>query len=242
VTEPLVASAFRAHRVQVRYEPKVDGVVRLLTPGLARWGAPDVEVQRVPSAASARMGLVVLAVAQALADGAPGGPLPVSLADAGPVSIDLVSAHPENGDPNDFMARIEPPGGEGVVPSLELVERFFGPTLAVAAEEDAMVALRGQAQAKLGAALAKWSAARAARPGGGAPGSAATLLVRLPFPIPGDAGVESMWVEVTRYDAQTVTGKLVDEPLGATDVARGDDVTRPRSEVESVDLRSAREN
>ena len=46
-----------------------------------------------------------------------------------------------------------------------------------------------------------------------------------------------MWLEVTRYDAQTVTGTLKDDPLGATDVARGDSVTRPRAQVEDVELR-----
>ena len=59
------------------------------------------------------------------------------------------------------------------------------------------------------------------------------LLVRLPFPIPGDVGFEAMWVEVTSYATDTVTGTVVDEPI-ATDVARGDRVTRPRTEVEDV--------
>jgi uncharacterized protein YegJ (DUF2314 family) len=62
--------------------------------------------------------------------------------------------------------------------------------------------------------------------------------VRLPFPIPGGAGVESMWVDVSSYDATTITGALVDDPLGATDLERGDRVTRPRADVERVELRA----
>jgi hypothetical protein len=149
-----------------------------------------------------------------------------------PIAVDVVPVHPENGDPNDFIAHIAPPGGDGAVPTIELVERFFGPFLAEAPEEDASRAQAQAAQSSLGAALAKWSGARA----GGA-----KLLVRLPFAIPGDAGVESMWVDVTGYDARTVTGTLVDEPLGATDVARGDAVTRPRADVERVELRATRD-
>ncbi|MBV9945460.1 MAG: DUF2314 domain-containing protein [Myxococcales bacterium] len=60
----------------------------------------------------------------------------------------------------------------------------------------------------------------------------------LPFPIPGDAGVESMWIDVTRFDPESLTGRLLDDALGATDVARGQEVTRPRALVE--DLRWAR--
>jgi hypothetical protein len=47
-----------------------------------------------------------------------------------------------------------------------------------------------------------------------------------------------MWIDVTRADARTVTGKVMDEPLGATDLHKGDAVTRPRGEVEDLDLRA----
>jgi hypothetical protein len=113
---------------------------------------------------------------------------------------------------------------------LELAESVLGPFLTTAAPEEQRER-RQDAQARLGHALAEWGATH--RRG-------SELLVRLPFPIPGDAGVESMWVRVTRFDARTVTGRLVDEPLGATDVAQGDEVTRRRDEVEGVELRASR--
>ena len=47
-----------------------------------------------------------------------------------------------------------------------------------------------------------------------------------------------MWVDVTKADAKTVTGIILDEPLGATDVHKGDLVTRPRSDVEDLNLRT----
>jgi hypothetical protein len=255
VTEPLAASAFRSDRIEFLYEPKEPGIVRVLTAGLSRWGAPDVEWQRVPAAASARVAAIVLAVARAIADGAQRGPLAIAPKDvapdrvageldreaaenggagaaAEPVALDVVPSHPENGDPNDFMARVLPPGGEGAVATIELVERFFGPFVAAAPEPDAARAQAQAAQSWLSVALAKWSGARA---------HGSKLLVRLPFPIPGEAGVESMWIDVTGFDARTVTGTLVDEPLGATDFARGDTVTRPRADVERVELRANRD-
>jgi hypothetical protein len=286
-TEPLDATVFRADRVEVLYHPEAadepatdaasdrargeDGtspaspergqvaVVRVLTAGLSRWGAPDVEWRAVPRAAGERAARIVLRVAQAVADGLESGPVVVPRADvagaapaedgtspASPergrimddagdaaalpdtVAIRLVPANPENGDPNDFFARIAPPG-EGVVGSIELVERFFGPFAATAPDPETVRTEARAAQSGLAGTLAKWAASRA---------HGARLLVRLPFPIPGNAGVESMWIDVSSYDATTITGTLVDDPLGATDLARGDRVTRPRAEIERVELRA----
>jgi hypothetical protein len=241
-TEPWGASLFRADRIQLLSQPRSDDVVRVLTAGLARWGAPDVEAAAVPTAAGPRVAEIVLGVAAKVAAGLESGPVALTRAelarargaaypdDAGlptdrEVRVDLVPEQPETGDPNDFLARIEPPGGDGPMAYLELAESFFGSSLAASSEEDVVRARASKAQRALGAALARWSVRRS---------SGGELLVRLPFPIPGDAGVESMWVEVTGFDDRTVTGKLVDEPLGATDVAPGDTVTRPRTAVEDI--------
>ncbi len=43
VIAPLDASAFRKDRIAMLYVPRSQGVVRILTAGLARWGGPDVE-------------------------------------------------------------------------------------------------------------------------------------------------------------------------------------------------------
>jgi len=245
VTTPLGASAFRADRVELLYQPKGETVVRVLTSGLSRWGAPDVEVAGVPTAASERIAEIVLGVAAAIADGAKQGPIVLSRDDLGhargeayptdaglpasaPVEIDVVAEHPENGDPNDFMARIVPPGADGPIGALDLAERFFGPVLAAAPSSATLDARRREVKGKLASALGRRGAGKDA---------GTKLLVMLPFPIPGDAGVESMWIEVTRFDDRTVTGTLTDDPLGATDVKRGDVVTRPRSDVEDLEER-----
>ena len=49
--------------------------------------------------------------------------------------------------------------------------------------------------------------------------------------------MESMWIDVTGYDARTMRGKLVDDPLGATQFNRGDEISRPRSDVEEIEVR-----
>jgi hypothetical protein len=241
VTAPLDGSAFRKDRVELFYQPKAEGVVRIVSAGLSRWGGPDVEAAAVPTASAGRLADIVLGVAEAIANGATSSPLTLTRDDlarargapypadtdlpaATTVAIDLVSVHPEGGDPNDFIARIEPPGGTGPLGYLELAELFFGPTLASVPDEAAQRAGRERAQRALPSALSRWSRSEGS-----------TLLVRLPFEIAGEGGIESMWVEVTRYDARTVTGKLADDPLGATQFKRGDEIARPRSEVEDLD-------
>jgi hypothetical protein len=226
VTTPLDAPTFRRDRVELLYEPQDEGVVRILTAGLSRWGAPDVEAAGAPTAATESVAKIVADVAEAIANGAERSPIALG-ADH---EVDVVSVHPHDGDPNDFMARIEPAAGDGPIGYLDLAERIYGPGLAAVPDASALKAQRSATPAKLATALARLEAVRAR---GG------ELLVRLPFAIPGDAGVESMWIAVTGYDSRTVTGKLVDDPLGATDVARGDAVTRPRTDVEDVELRGA---
>ncbi len=245
VTEPLDRPTFRRDRIELLYQPRDEGVVRILTGGLSRWGVADVEMPAVPSAAADCLGDVVLGVAAALANGALASPVTVSRDDLGrargqdyasdagmpasvPVELDIVSVHPENGDPNDFMARIEPPDGEGLVAAMGLAERFFGSLLAASPGAGALGERKGRAQAGLASAVARWSAAK---------GAGARLLVMLPFGIPGEGGIESMWIDVTRVDGARVTGKVLDDPLGATDVHKGDEVTRPRGDVEDLDLR-----
>jgi hypothetical protein len=245
VTSAIGAPTFRRDRIELLYEPKEEGTVRILTGGLSRWGVADVEMLAVPTPASAGIGDLVLGVAAALANGTSSSPVTVSRDDLGsarglaypsdaglppavPIDLDVTSEHPENGDPNDFMARIDPPEGEGPLAIMTLAERFFGPILAASPGAGILGERKGRAQSGLASAIARWTAGR----NGGA-----QLLVLLPFGIPGDAGTESMWIDVTRADGKSVTGKVLDDPLGATDVHKGDEVTRPRGDVEDMDLK-----
>jgi hypothetical protein len=247
VTEPLGSATFRRDRIELAFEPigqREDGVVRLVATGLARWGAPDVDAEPVPTAAAERTSEIVLGVAAAIANGATESPVSLTLDDLGgargkaypadggfpapaPIEVDVQSVHPESGDANDFIARVQPASGDGALGYVNLAERFFGAILAASPGDDVLAARQGRAQARLASALLAWSGAKAA---------GARLVVQLPFAIPG-GGAESMWIDVTRFDAKSVTGRILDEPLAATDVHRGDEVTRPRAEVEDLDLR-----
>ncbi len=68
-------SAEEPHR-GVLYEPKAPGIVRILTAGLSRWGAPDVEGRRrTHGLGQPYIADIVLGVAEALANGATSGPV-----------------------------------------------------------------------------------------------------------------------------------------------------------------------
>jgi hypothetical protein len=245
ITDPLGRPVFRRDRIELSFEPKDDGIVRLLTSGLSRWGVADVDATPVPTAGAERTSEIVLGVAAAIANGATESPVTLTLddlarargkdyaADGGfpapsAIEIDVESVHPESGDSNDFIARVEPRSGDGPLGYVNLAERFFGPILAASPGADVLADRQSRAQKRLAGALSSWASAKSA---GG------RLVVQLPFAIPGGGGTESMWIDVTRFDAKTVTGKILDEPLAATDVHRGDEVTRPRADVEDLDLR-----
>jgi hypothetical protein len=247
VVVPLGASTFRRDRIEILYEPKTEGVVRVLTSGLSRWGAPDVEAASVLVGARQRVAELVLGVAEAVANGETSGTVTIAAedlvraagvdrasieADATVLPIQLMTVHPESGDPNDFMARIEPPDGDGPIGYLQLAEHFFGRVLGVSMEwSKTDGAPRDDTRRDLDKALANLEATRA---------NGGKVLVRLPFEIPGDAGAEAMWIEITGFDEKTVTGTLVDEPLAAVTVAQGATVSRRRDDVEAVAVRGGR--
>jgi hypothetical protein len=220
VTEPLGASLIRPDRVAVlaaHEEGRADGVVRLYTAGLSRWAAPDLEIAALPEGARAAGERLLLQVAAEIVTGA---------ADASTAAVVPVSPEPDG----PVRGRIEPPGGEGPVAALELLEHLYGPTELVATDDASMQARASRAKRDLASALDR------APDGKAAPGE---VWVRLPFAIPG-GGAESLWVRVTRHDGQTVTGTIDDDPIAATDVARGDPVTRPRADVQAVRTSAAR--
>ena len=112
VTAPLDATAFRKDRIELLYEPKGTGIVRILTAGLSRWGGPDVEAVAVPEAAADRIADVVLGVAEAIANGATAGPLALSrddLARARGESYPPDSTLPDAGAPRTIDLGLGPP-------------------------------------------------------------------------------------------------------------------------------------
>jgi hypothetical protein len=251
VTERLDAPAFRADRIRVMEEAAGESVVRLRTRGLARWGAPEVEALAVPLAARDAWTDLMLGVAAAVANGmtspvsltradieaaagrpaAGAGSADATATEAVAVDLSSVAVEPTAEEESDFVARIEPPGGEGPLAYLELGERFFGPLLTSMGPPPAASANDAKRSERMLERLAS-AIDRAASPDAGQ----LRAFVRLPFDIPG-GGREALWVEVTGHDARTVTGRIADDPMAATDVARGTEVTRSRVEVLDVRLR-----
>jgi hypothetical protein len=241
IVEPLGTPFFRPDWIRLTTTAAAESVVRLRTVGLGRWGAPDVELLAIPESARDAGAQLVLAVASALARGTLESPVKLG-ANAGPdaaeegdaeedVDVALASVVPPPGEPGDSLARIEPPGGDGPVAALELVERVLGPIPVAPPDETTARARASTAQralTRLFEAAPRDGTADASDDAG-----VATIWVRLPFAIPG-GGVESLWVRVTGHDASTITGRIDDDPLAATDVARGDAITRPRVAVEAV--------
>ena len=257
ITAPLGAPTFRKDRVDFQFASRQGGTVRLISAGMVRFGAPDLEVFSASRAVANRLADVMVALADALATGAETSPLAIALedierargekfdADAGmppsvPIDIDLEDATPESGDPNEIMARIVPP--DGVTPEGydDMVEMFFGQSSAwQPPSEDEFKLIKDKAQAALASALARHKKERL------------ELFVQLGFPtaaaLKHDASPDAsdldafewMWVEVTAFDDKDITGTLIDEPESVPGAAKGQSVTRKRSEVSDYLLKLA---
>jgi uncharacterized protein YegJ (DUF2314 family) len=257
ITVPLGARAFRKDRVDFQYSSRQGGTVRLISAGMVRFGAPDLEVFSAPRGVANRLVDVMIALADALTSGATTSPIAITLDDIeraraelfGPdagmppsvaIDVDLEDAAPESGDPNEIMARIVPPDGPTPEGYDDLVEMFFGQSSAwQPPSEDEFKAIKDKTQKALATALMRHKKEKL------------ELYVQLGFPTavalkqPGgpDASdldaFEWMWVEVTAFDDKDVTGTLIDEPENVPGAAKGQSVTRKRSEVSDYLLKLA---
>lgn len=230
ITAPLGASAFRSDRIEVRYMARADGNVRLITSGLLRFGAPDVDVASVEPRFAAPLADLVEAVARALADGARTTPVDVSV-DGARLRVDLSEVHPESGDPNTTMVRVVSEGETTPAAYARLAAKIPSDAGEVPTPtDDELDASRIRTQEKLASVLGRFAADRDA---------GALLYVQLPFAYEtdaGEAGEEWMWVDVERWDETSLDGKLVDAPENPMPLHRGDRVHRPRSEATAYEL------
>jgi hypothetical protein len=253
VKEPLGASAFRRDRIDFQYVPRDEANLRAITTGMVRFGAPDLEVASAPKGILPKLVDVLAAIAKKVADGAETSPIALGLADldrardggatsadeSGTLEIDLLGVHPENGDPNDVMARVVPPEGATTQGYEGLVDSLFGPSAQgwEPPTPEEFRATRTRTQAALASVLTRWKAAQ--KDGG----ESAELYVQLPF-VPsssrsGDGGPDAsdlmafewMWLEVKSFDDKSLTGALVDDPEDVPGLSKGDKVTRRRDEV-----------
>jgi uncharacterized protein YegJ (DUF2314 family) len=223
ITVPLGASAWRLDRVNVVLYEQDDGTARLLTLGMRRFGAPDVEVEGASMNASHAMGTLVDRVAEQLAAGATRAP--VALADGGEAPIgDLVEAPHHEGDPDNIVLRLVPVGAHDPRAYDALVARVFGRIDGVVDAPDSaeLVAVAERARAALPGVLDAYARERS---------SGATLLVKLPFRATSPDGattdgaaLEWMWVAVTGVDDAGIAGTLANTPVYAADLRSGSPV------------------
>jgi uncharacterized protein YegJ (DUF2314 family) len=247
ILENLGDPVYRGDRVVIQLYQQDDGSARLISLGMRRFGASDLEVRGAQMGAGKSLGNVMNAVAFRLAGGAADAPLTITLDDvaratrqptadlhrgaAAPVAqeIDLVVPPPQQGDPDNPVLRLVPPGGDGAQGYDGLATGLFGTTerLVDVTDDPSLELARQRAVHAFPAALARW---RAMRPRG-------ALLVKLPFAVPGDAGpsaggVESMWVELKSADGPLLTGSLANSPALIPDLKQGAQVKGARKDLE----------
>ncbi len=207
ITAPLGQSVFRPELITVEIAPDDDDTVRVLSRGLRRFGAPDLEFPNAPKARAAELSRVMNQLAARLAAGADTAPialgpsdlgLPVGDAGAESVSFFFEPAPLDEGQPDNEILDVD------TEDTLEAdLARLFGGGSGLSVAE-----LQSKVAVQLPPVLALYRKS----PGG-------ALLLRVELAVEG--GTEAMWVEVATCDAAPVgklparcKGTLRNEPRG----------------------------
>lgn len=249
ITSSLDEPAFGRERIEVQYMGRPDGTVRLLTTGMTRFGAPDIEVRMTDAKHAPSLTEILYAVADTLASEETTSPITLTLKDVErvhgtsifddgtipdpiPIAIDIETIHPEDGDPNMFMARILPPGSGATTEGYAaFAEAFFGEAApSWDPSDDQFRQTKERAQNTLADVLTRWKAEKGA-----------VLQALVPFHFAADGGAdaggeEDLWMSVTAFDAKSVSGILIDDGVLMPALKRGDKVTRPRGEVNDYQM------
>jgi hypothetical protein len=244
ITSPLDAPVFREDRIVIQLYEQDDGTARLLTLGMRRFGAPDVEIEGATMNAGTPLGRALNAVAERLVAGASEGPLLLGGSERTQVGF-ATSPHHE-GDPDNTFLRVIARGGATAQAYDDLVAALYGKpddALAIAAADDrALAAVAERARGAFPGAVERWTRWNEADRPDVAPKVApkvetekrAVLMVKLPFAFGdagGDAGVEGMWIEVTRVTDSEIIGTLANRPVYVASVKSGDTVHGKRAEL-----------
>ncbi|AMV19017.1 DUF2314 domain-containing protein [Planctomyces sp. SH-PL14] len=220
---------------------KKDEFIRAITLGMTKFGLPDLVVDNFSWSLSRNTGHLLNLFAQALAEGAviakPGefdldlksirNPqvreehLPHLLENAtGVALLTLKKGTWEEGDPKNRLIELTFDRGTGPDPHARheaVVSKTFGSSDSVTkvAHDDA------ELEAASARARKKLPALRTAFNKGLEPGE--TLLLKAPFATPDDSQ-EWMWVEVTRWKGDAISGLLMNEPHSIPDLHAGQKV------------------
>lgn len=232
------------------YRDDEDGLARLVTLGMAKFGLPDISLENVPISSTTPANALVNLVCQTLFEAnqrRPGPKLAVDVAGvksprfrkelgalpgSSRVEISLASARPEPGDADNALYEIVfPAAGPGK--KQEAIERLLATVLGkedsvIPVEHDAeMLAASKRARERLLAL--KPHVQKEMQPD-------EVLQVKLPFPVPG-GGNEWMWVEVVEWNGKTIRGILQNTPFQIPDLAEGARVEGSEDDVFDYILR-----
>lgn len=243
VTAPLGQNAFEPRHIVVQLYRQDDGTARLLTLGMVRFGAPDLSLRGANMASGPLLAEVLNAAAAKIAGGHDESTLAIGVDDVARVmgrkpaevnagdgrSVLLEISEPERmeGDPDNDLAELTPPGGIPRDGWDVVVASLFGqaPTVTSPVDDKELGEIAKRARRDLPKAIARFEAA------GGA------LYVKGPFPIPedqrldGGPTVEHLWIAARACDAQRCTGSLSNEPSYLSNLAAGKTTSVSRAEV-----------
>lgn len=214
-----------------------DKLLRGITLGMGKFGLPDVVMNDFPRSNSAQAGNLIVALSQALVEGAQVGPrsnFTLTLAqlrhqevratqqaqmtdDApGAAQLYFTKGKLEQGDPHNRLLEFyfdHYPGPDRYARQTALFTTLYGfkDGIMMIRHNDAILAASKAAKAKL-------PALRDAVNAGLRTGE--YIMVKAPFATPED-GNEWMWVEVTRWEGEDITGVLNNEPANVPSLHSG---------------------
>ena len=230
ITSAADQPAFVPKHVSIQIYKSDDGAARLTTHGMIRFGSPDFVVRGVSMGEGNAVANVVNAVAAKATAIQADLPFTITLTDVAritgrspnrlvadpetskPLVLEVVEAERVEGDADNDLVELVPPGGSVPEAWSEALAALFG--------EHAQIVATGMDKELEGAAVeARASMPRAIERFQAGEG---TLLVKGPFTIPTrDGGVEWMWIDALSCNAKACAGTLTNSPGYATNLAAG---------------------
>lgn len=224
-----LGTAFHPDSISIELDPDEDADAatrgRLLSLGMRRFGAPDLELAGVAEQDAAGLARALTALCRIAASKVVGGKLTLGAAElfpehppsafGEPIEVRLVSAKMASGNPDNELLEVvmEPEPRARLARLFSLVAS--GDAGLHAETDDDFQARLGKVRAALPAVLARWRRERG------------SLFMLVDFAAPGDT-VESMWVQLTAYDPQgALRGTLANEPAHVPGLHHGDPVDLP---------------
>ena len=245
ITVPLGQNVFAPRQISVQLYRQEDGTARLLTLGMARFGSPDFTMHGSSMEAGPSLANVMNAAASWAAATKSELPIVVTLADVArvsshraqelaknpkasrPIALEAIDVDRTEGDPENEMLELVPPGGATREVWDSAIGGLFGevPKVVFAKMDKELESIAARARRELPGAVKRFEAGEGA------------LFVKGPFPIPessrldGGAKDEWMWVEVSTCDAKGCAGTLSNTPGYATNLTAGKPVSVARDKA-----------